>query len=99
MELLCNYFFPQCDVDNNIVPICNSSCSEYLHTGICAGHIITLLNDLNSENYSNMSVDKLLQRDCSPPYNLSISEDCVNLTGIQINIVLLVDITSYVCVI
>ena len=85
MELLCNYFFPQCDVDNNIVPICNSSCSEYLHTGICAGHIITLLNDLNSENYSNMSVDKLLQRDCSPRYNLSISEDCVNLTGIQIN--------------
>ena len=81
MELLCNHFFPQC-MNDNIVPICNSSCSEYLHTGICAGHIISLLNDLSVENYSNVSVDKLLQRDCSPPYNLSISENCVILTGI-----------------
>ena len=71
MELLCNYFFPQC-VNNNIVPICSSS----------VGHMLALLTDLsNTENYPNVSVDKLLQRDCSPPYNLSVSEDCVTLTG------------------
>ena len=83
MELLCNYFFPQC-VNDNIVPICSSSCSEYLHTGICVGHMLALLNDLNNtENYPNVSVDKLLQRasDCSPSYNVSVSKDCVNLTG------------------
>ena len=92
MELLCNYFFPQC-VNDSIVPICSSSCLEYLNTGICVDHIISLLNDLSIGNYPNVSVDKLLQHDCSPPYNLSISEDCVNLTGIQ---VLVVNITSYV---
>ena len=81
MELLCNYFFPQC-VNDNIVPICSSSCSEYLNTGICVGHIISLLNDLSIGNYPNVSVDKLLQRDCSPIYNVSVNEDCVNLTGI-----------------
>ena len=82
MELLCNYFFPQC-MSDNIVPICSSSCSEYLHTGICFDHIFALLIDLNNtENYPNVSVDNLLQLYCSPPYNLSISEDCVNLTGI-----------------
>ena len=82
MELLCNYFFPQC-ADDNIAPICSNSCSEYLHTGICVGHIFALLFELNNtENYPNVSVDRLLQRDCSPLYNLSINEDCVNLTGI-----------------
>ena len=81
MELLCNYFFPQC-VNDDIVPICSSSCSEYLYTGICFSHILTLLSEINNTgNYPNVSVDKLLQRDCSPPYNLSVSENCVTLTG------------------
>ena len=93
MELLCNYFFPQC-MNDNIVPICSNSCSEYLHTGICFDHIFALLIDLNNtENYPNVSVDNLLQRDCSPPYNLSISEDCVNLTG-SYSIYILLAITS-----
>ena len=85
MEFLCNYFFPPCvnnNTNNIINPICSNSCSEYLVTGICVGHMNALLLELNdTEKYPNVSVNKLWQRDCSPPYNLFISENCVNLTG------------------
>lgn len=99
MELLCNYFLPRCVNDTDIiVPICEISCSEYLSTGICFGHINTLLRALNNtENYLNVSVDQLLQSDCSPPYNLSVSKDCIRLTGNK-NLFMYVD-SSIMCLV
>ena len=38
MELLCNYFFPQC-VNNNIIPICSSSCSVFTYWNLCWSHV------------------------------------------------------------
>ena len=80
-EFLCNYYFPHCENDTSIVPICNESCTEYLLAGICATDIINtidLLNELNDEGYHNVSVNEY---DCSPPYNVTLSNNCANLTG------------------
>ena len=87
-EFLCNYYFPHCENDTNIASICNESCTEYLLTGICAADIINtidLLNELNDESYHNVSVNGY---DCSPPYNVTLSNNCVNLTGKYIRIII-----------
>ena len=76
MEFLCNYFFPQCDSDSNIVPICEQSCNEHLITGICAKHLFNALVVLNA----TVSVNGLLQKDCSPPYDATVSNSCTTLT-------------------
>ena len=80
-EFLCNYYFPRCENNANIVPICDQSCSEYLRTGICASDIVNLLNKLNDESYPNISVNGLLENNCSPPYDVTLSNSCANLTG------------------
>ena len=80
-EFLCNYYFPHCKNDTNIIPICNQSCTEYLLTGICATDIndaTDLLNELNDESYHNVSVNEY---NCSPPYNVTLDNNCANLTG------------------
>ena len=82
MEFLCNYFFPQCKNDTNIVPICQSSCNEYLMTGICADHLLNVLTTLNTSDYHNIPVDELSPNDCHPPYNVTVSDDdCIVLTS------------------
>ena len=80
-EFLCNYYFPHCEDNANITPICEQSCSEYLLTGICANHFFNLLNALNDRNYPNVSVNRLLQYNCSPPYDITVSNNCTLLTG------------------
>ena len=80
-EFLCSYFFPQCDNNTKIVPICEPSCNEYLLTGICVIHLSSVLNILNTSDYHIMPVDKLLDDDCSPPYNITFSDNCNNLTS------------------
>ena len=80
-EFLCNYYFPHCENKTKIVSICDQSCSEYLRTGICANHIVDLVNKLNGENYPNISVNGLLKNNCSPPYDVTLSNNCANLTG------------------
>ena len=85
MEFLCKYFFPQCDNDTDIIPICKQSCSEYLMTGVCANHLLNVLTLLNAEDYLNMSVDGLLHDDCSPLYNLTVSDSCTLLKGVYIH--------------
>ena len=79
MEFLCYYFFPRCENDTGIVPICEHSCKEYLTTGICAHQLFNVLTVLNT--HSNVSVDWLLQKDCSPPYDAIVSNNCNILTG------------------
>ena len=84
-EFLCNYYFPHCENNANITPICEQSCSEYLLTGFCVDHFFNLLNALNDSNYPNVSdsVNGLLQYECSPPYDITISNNCTLLTGKQ----------------
>ena len=79
MEFLCYYFFPQCENDTSVVPICEHSCKEYLITGICAHHLFNALTVLNT--HPNVSVNRLLQKDCSPPYDVTVSNNCNVLTG------------------
>ena len=79
-EFLCNYFFPQCE-DANITPICEQSCNEYLITGICADYLLNVLTLLNTMDYLNVSVNGLLQNNCSPPYDITVSNNCTRLTG------------------
>lgn len=81
IEFLCEYLFPQCDSDTNIIPICEQSCDEYLITGNCADHMHNVLIAFNATDYSNVSVDKLLQNDCSPPLDVKVSTNCTALTG------------------
>ena len=81
MEFLCYYFFPQCENNTNIVPICEQSCNEHLLSGICVDHLLNVLNVLNIMDYPNMSVDRLLQKDCYPPYDMTVSNNCTTLTG------------------
>ena len=79
MEFLCNYFFPQCENDTSIVPICQSSCIEYLMTGICADHLLNVLTTLNTDDYHDIPVDGY--NDCNPPYDVTVSDNCTVLTG------------------
>ena len=79
MEFLCYYFFPQCENDTSIIPICEHSCKEHLITGICAHQLFNVLTVLKT--HSNVSVDRLLQKDCSPPYDVIVSNNCNVLTG------------------
>ena len=81
MEFLCNYYFPHCENDTKIVPICDQSCTEHLRSGICANHVLNVLTVLNTADYPNISVDGLLQYNCSPPYNVAHTDDCNALTG------------------
>ena len=81
MEFLCNYFYPQCDNYTNIVPICEISCDKHLATGICANHLHNILTILDGKNHLNVSVDRLVQNSCSPPYNATVSDDCHLLTS------------------
>ena len=83
MEFLCEYLFPQCDSDTNIIPICEQSCNEYLVTGICANHMHNVLITFNNAtDYPNVSVNRLLQNNCSPPLDVKVSNNCTALTGI-----------------
>ena len=79
-EFLCNYFFPHCE-DGYITPICEHSCNEYLITGICVNHLLNVLTILNSMDYVNVSLNELLQNNCSPPYNTTFSNNCTTLTS------------------
>lgn len=81
MEFLCYYLFPQCDSDNNIIPICEQFCNEYLLTGICVDYMHDVLIALNATDFPNVSVDRLLQNDCSPPHDVNVSDNCAVLTG------------------
>ena len=81
MEFLCNYFFPRCEHDTEVAPLCQSSCNEYLLTGFCAHHLLNVLSKLNTNDYNNISVDGLLQNDCYPPYDVPVSDNCTVLTG------------------
>ena len=78
MELLCNYFFPRCEHDTEVVPICQSSCNEYLMTGICVDHLLNVLTTLNA---SNVPVDGLFHNNCYSPYNVTVSDNCTVLAG------------------
>ena len=78
-EFLCNYYFPHCENNANITPICEQSCYEYLYTGICRSHFFNLLNALIDGNYLNISENTLLH--CSLPYNITFSNNCTLLTG------------------
>ena len=82
MEFLCYYFFPPCENDtSDIVPICEQSCNEHLITGICASHLLNVLTTLNSTDYVNVSVDRLIQEDCPPPHDITVSDNCTLLTS------------------
>ena len=81
MDFLCNYFFPRCNNDTEVVPICQSSCSEYLVTGICAVHLHNVLTTLNTSGYHSIPMNELLYNNCYPPYNTTVSDNCIVLTG------------------
>ena len=83
IELLCNYFFPKCTSDTGIVPICEQSCTEHLNTGICADHLLNALMILNTEDFSTVAGNRSLrtQNDCSPSYDITVSNNCTHLTS------------------
>ena len=81
MEFLCYYFFPHCENYTSIVPICELSCDIYLTTGICANHLHNVLTALDAINHLNLSVNGLLQNNCSPPYSTTVSNNCTLLTS------------------
>ena len=83
-EFLCNYYFPHCESNTSIVPICNESCTEYLLTGICVTDIIDTIDLLNEdyESYPKVLEDGILENECSSPYDgIPVSKSCAILTG------------------
>ena len=79
VELLCNYLFPKCTKDTGIVPICGQSCAEYLDTGICVNHSLSVLMILNTEDFSTVNGSLHMKNNCYP-YNTTVSNNCTLLT-------------------
>ena len=50
---MCDYFFPPC-VNNKPQVICEASCNNYLHNGVCANNFTDLLNSINSTTVDNI---------------------------------------------
>lgn len=60
---MCSYFFPPC-VNNQPHAICEETCENYLHNGVCANYFTDLLNYLTTINSTIIS-EKLFNKSCS----------------------------------
>ena len=71
---MCDYFFPPC-VSNSPQAICQVSCDNYLHSGVCTNFFTDLLNYLTD---INSTIIPLFNTNCSaslqPLYGIEIRE-------------------------
>ena len=79
---ICDYFFPPCD-GGQPQAICESSCENYLHNGVCADNFTDVLNYLTAINSTIVS---LFNANCSaslqPLYGVETNEhSCIQLNG------------------
>ena len=81
---MCDYFFPPCVTQNNIPQvICEVSCDNYLHNGVCTSFFTDLLSFLTT---INSSIIELFNKNCSaslqPLYGIETRElGCNHLNG------------------
>ena len=79
---MCDYFFPPCD-GGQPQAICESSCENYLHNGVCADDFTDVLSYLNT---INSTIASLFYTNCSASlqslYGVETSElSCNQLNG------------------
>ena len=79
---MCDYFFPPCET-NQPQAICEVSCENYLHNGVCANNFTDVLNYLT---IINSIIVSLFNTNCSaslqPLYGVETSElSCNKLNG------------------
>ena len=79
---MCDYFFPPC-VSNSPQAICQVSCDNYLHSGVCTNFFTDLLNYLTD---INSTIIPLFNTNCSaslqPLYGIETREfGCNRLNG------------------
>jgi len=80
LEFLCNYLLPPCENDLAL-PICNKSCYDYLISGICVEDLQNTLSLLTNNIFFNISVEELLQNNCTLPSIPTNYSNCNALTG------------------
>ena len=82
---LCHYYFPECHMDNNdIFPVCSSSCNILLNNQVCSELLMDALSYIAEKNITLLpDSDSCAVTHCfySEPNKPAINESCLGIEG------------------
>lgn len=82
---LCHYYFPACHTDNNdILPVCSSSCNILLNNQVCSELLMDTLSYIAEKNITLLpDGDSCAVTHCflSEPNKPAVNESCLGIEG------------------